>query len=146
MRLFLVMEYLSGGDLGHLLLTQGRFSPGRARLYAAEIAVAVIFLHQRSILHRDLKLDNVLLDSEGHVKIADLGMCRDRLQRGERAATFCGTPHYMAPEVVAGRGYGAAADWWSYGVLLYEMISGYTPFGAEEDAAVFREILSAEIR
>ena len=142
------MEYLSGGDLGHLLLTQGRFSPGRARLYAAEIAVAVIFLHQRSILHRDLKLDNVLLDSEGHVKIADLGMCRDWLQRGERADTFCGTPHYMAPEVVAGRGYGAAADWWSYGVLLYEMISGYTPFGsaAEDDTDVFRDILHTKIR
>ena len=75
------MEYLSGGDLGHLLLTQGRFSAGRARLYAAEIAVAVIFLHRHRILHRDLKLDNVLLDSEGHVKIADFGMCRENFSR-----------------------------------------------------------------
>lgn len=134
-RLFFVIEYLSGGDLMYHMQRQRKLPEEHCRFYSAEIVLALDFLHAKGIIYRDLKLDNVLLDAEGHVKLTDYGMCKEGLAEGERTSTFCGTPNYIAPEMLRGESYTMSVDWWALGVLCFEMMAGRSPFEVSENAA-----------
>ena len=132
-RLCLVTEFVNGGELYFHLSTclkrSGRpFSEERARFYGAEILCAIDYLHQKAIIYRDLKLENLLLDKDGHIKIADFGLCKEEIKYGKTTGTFCGTPEYLAPEVIDEHDYGQAVDWWGLGIVMYEMMIGDLPF------------------
>ncbi|KAK0137114.1 Protein kinase C zeta type [Merluccius polli] len=127
-RLFLVIEYVNGGDLMFHMQRQRKLPEEHARFYAAEICIALNFLHEKAIIYRDLKLDNVLLDHEGHIKLTDYGMCKEGIRPGDTTSTFCGTPNYIAPEILRGEDYGFSVDWWALGVLMFEMMAGRSPF------------------
>ncbi|KAI1236000.1 hypothetical protein IHE44_0002094 [Lamprotornis superbus] len=121
-------EYVNGGDLMFHMQRQRKLPEEHARFYSAEISLALNYLHERGIIYRDLKLDNVLLDSEGHIKLTDYGMCKEGLRPGDTTSTFCGTPNYIAPEILRGEDYGFSVDWWALGVLMFEMMAGRSPF------------------
>ncbi|XP_051848272.1 ribosomal protein S6 kinase-related protein isoform X8 [Antechinus flavipes] len=130
--LFTMYKYYSTGDLHSLWAAVGCFSEASVRLFAAELALGVGYLHDLGIVHRDLKMENILLDERGHLKLTDFGLSR-HLPQGERAYTICGTLQYMAPEVLRGGPYNHVADWWSLGILLFALAAGKFPLQAEKD-------------
>ncbi|XP_054898663.1 protein kinase C epsilon type isoform X2 [Poeciliopsis prolifica] len=144
-RLFFVMEYVNGGDLMFQIQRSRKFDEPRSRFYAAEVTSALMFLHRNGVIYRDLKLDNILLDAEGHCKLADFGMCKEGILNGVTTTTFCGTPDYIAPEILQELEYGASVDWWALGVLMYEMMAGQPPFEADNEDDLFESILHDDV-
>ncbi|XP_056616525.1 protein kinase C epsilon type [Triplophysa dalaica] len=144
-RLFFIMEYVNGGDLMFQIQRSRKFDEARSRFYAAEVTSALMFLHQNGVIYRDLKLDNILLDAEGHCKLADFGMCKEGILDGITTTTFCGTPDYIAPEILQELEYGPSVDWWALGVLMYEMMAGQPPFEADNEDDLFESILHDDV-
>ncbi|EPR79174.1 Serine/threonine protein kinase [Spraguea lophii 42_110] len=137
-------EFLSGGDLFYHAL-QGEFSLNRVKQYACEILLGIGYLHSQNIVYRDLKLDNVLLDNDGHVKIADFGLCKENVGPHTITYTLCGTPDTLAPEVISEKGYTKDCDWWSYGVVLYELSQNEPPFNGATTKELTSNIMKGEI-
>nr|UAD90250.1 RAC serine/threonine-protein kinase [Lasioderma serricorne] len=145
-RLCFVMEYVNGGELFFHLSRERVFSEDRTRFYGAEIISALAYLHSQGIIYRDLKLENLLLDKEGHIKIADFGLCKEDITYGRTTKTFCGTPEYLAPEVLEDNDYGRAVDWWGIGVVMYEMMCGRLPFYNRDHDVLFTLIIMEEVK
>lgn len=140
--LFMVMDYIEGGELFSLLRKSQRFPNPVAKFYAAEVTLALEYLHSHDIIYRDLKPENILLDRNGHIKITDFGFAKEV---STVTWTLCGTPDYIAPEVITSKPYNKSVDWWSLGVLIFEMLAGYTPFYDNTPMRTYEKILSGKI-
>ncbi|OQR97992.1 kinase, partial [Thraustotheca clavata] len=142
---YLVMQYIPGGELFHTLHKQGLLLERTACFYAAEIVLALEYLHGNGIIHRDLKPENILLDAEGHVCLTDFGLSKELPEENE-ANTMCGTNEYMAPEMIRGNSYNHAVDWWALGALIYEMVTGYPPFRHNNRKKLLEKILNEKLK
>jgi len=146
-QLYLVMDLMNGGELFYHLQQQPerRFPEDRARFYAAEIVLGLEHLHSKGIIYRDLKPENVLLDREGHIRLTDFGLSKELHKETDRTKTFCGTAEYLAPEIIAGDEYDYKVDYWSLGALIYEMLTGWPPFYAEDVQKMYNLKMNAKL-
>ncbi|CCH46926.1 cAMP-dependent protein kinase type 2 [Wickerhamomyces ciferrii] len=142
-QVFMIMDYIEGGELFTLLRKSQRFPNPVAKFYAAEVCLALEYLHSHGIIYRDLKPENILLDKNGHIKLTDFGFSKEVK---DVTYTLCGTPDYIAPEVVATKPYNKSVDWWSFGILIFEMLSGYTPFYDSSPMKTYENILNGQIK
>ncbi len=146
-KVYLVMDFLPGGQLLFHLRKEAMFSEAIVRFYAAEILLAIEHLHTLGVIHRDLKPENILMDADGHVCITDFGLSKENMHAADaRTRTWCGTVEYMAPEMIAGTGYGRAADWWSFGVLVFDMLTGAPPFVHKNQKTLQEKILTEKLK
>ena len=141
-RLYMLMEFVNGGELFSHLRKEGRLSIEAARFYTAEIVLAFQYLHDRNVVYRDLKPENLLLDSRGHIKITDFGFAKIV---DSRTWTLCGTPEYLAPEIIQSKGHSKGVDYWALGILLYEMVAGFPPFYDENPFGIYQKILNGKL-
>ncbi|KAK9862106.1 hypothetical protein WJX84_003475 [Apatococcus fuscideae] len=137
---YFVLQCVNGGEFFRHLRARGRLTEEHARFYAAEVLLAFQYFHSKEIVYRDLKPENILLDNKGHIKMTDLGFCKI-VPAAKRTYTLCGTPDYLAPEIILNKGHGKAVDWWAYGVLLYELMAGYPPFFDSDVTNTYKKIL-----
>ncbi|CAJ0569423.1 unnamed protein product, partial [Mesorhabditis spiculigera] len=144
-KLYLVLEYLSGGELFACLEKEGIFPERTAAFYLAEITLALEHLHRNGIIYRDLKPENIILDSAGHIKLTDFGLSKEAIEGDIKTHTFCGTIEYMAPEILTRQGHNQAVDWWSLGTLMFDMLTGSPPFIAENRKKTIDKILKSRI-
>eukprot|EP00117_Sycon_ciliatum_P013648 scpid36493/ scgid14228/ Ribosomal protein S6 kinase beta-1; 70 kDa ribosomal protein S6 kinase 1; Ribosomal protein S6 kinase I; p70 ribosomal S6 kinase alpha len=143
--LFLVLEFCQGGELFTRLSKKNCLSEDLATFYAAEISLAIGHLHSMDVVYRDLKPENVMLTHDGHVKVADFGLCKQAIGKSEKTHTFCGTVDYMAPEIVLRRGHDKSVDWWSLGTLIYDMLTGQPPFTSNNRSATIDKIKACRV-
>jgi len=144
-KLYLVLAFVNGGELFYHLQNEGKFTEDRAKFYCAELLCALDCLHQFNIIYRDLKPENILLDYSGHIALCDFGLCKLNMKEGLKTNTFCGTPEYLAPELLLNKGYTKVVDWWTLGILLFEMLTGLPPFYDENTNEMYKKILSEEL-
>lgn len=139
-KLYMVMDYCKGGDLGHLLQRKGKLPEETARIYLAEVLLAIEELHSREIIYRDLKPDNVAIDEDGHALLIDFGLSKEGVKGTEFTQSFCGSVAYLAPEILRRSGHGRTVDWYLLGVLLYEMLVGIPPYFDRDKYKLFDNI------
>uniref|UniRef100_A0A7S3P5Y3 Non-specific serine/threonine protein kinase n=2 Tax=Amphora coffeiformis TaxID=265554 RepID=A0A7S3P5Y3_9STRA len=145
-KLYFVLDYCPGGELFFHLGKLGKFPEGRARFYTSQIILAISYVHSLDIVYRDLKPENVLLDANGHIRLTDFGLSKEGISNSSSGAnSFCGTPEYLAPEILNRQGHGRAVDWWSLGALLYEMLTSLPPFYSQDRERLFEKIRNAEL-
>ena len=144
-RIYFVMPFLSGGELFQHLRKFRTFDEDKVRFYGAQIALALDYLHSKGIVYRDLKPENILMDSQGYLRLADFGMAK-KLKDDEKAMSFCGTPEYLAPEIITMEGHDKNADWWSFGILLFEMLCGLPPFYVENLDKMYDLIKNSKVK
>jgi len=144
--LYFIMDFINGGELFYHLSNERCFNEPRAKFYSAQIISGIQYLHGHGIIYRDLKPENILLNNLGNVVMTDFGLSKQGLVSSDsRTATFCGTPEYLAPEIIKGEDYTKAIDWWSVGTLIFEMLTGLPPFYAELEENMYHKILTAEV-
>lgn len=139
-RLFFVMPFVEGGDLYSLFKVHRRFSEQLVKFYAAQITLALGYLHDKGIIHRDLKLENILVNKCGYLRIIDFGLSKYVDTPESLSRTYCGTTEYLAPEMVQKTGHSFGVDWWALGILIYEMVIGITPFFTKNKSTLFSRI------
>merc|ERR1740117_2122988 len=140
-KLYFVLDYCAGGELFFHLGKLGKFTESRSRFYAAEIILAISYVHSLDIIYRDLKPENVLLDGSGHIRLTDFGLSKEGISSSSSGAnSFCGTPEYLAPEILNRQGHGRGVDWWSLGALVYEILTGLPPFYCQDREKLFEKI------
>jgi len=141
--LYFSLEYIAGGELFTYLRTEGRISSEHAKFYAGQVVLMFEYMHSKNIIYRDLKPENILIQENGYLKLTDFGFAK---YCDSRTYTLCGTPEYLAPEVLLNKGHGKPVDWWCLGILIYEMIAGIDPFNDEDPMAIYQKILKGKIK
>ncbi|XP_057317931.1 cAMP-dependent protein kinase catalytic subunit 1-like [Microplitis mediator] len=141
--LYMVLPFINGGELFSYLRRKGKFTEKLSKFYAAQVLLTLEYLHYCGLVYRDLKPENILISSDGYLKITDFGFCK-LIQA--RTWTLCGTPEYIAPEIILSKGYGKSVDWWSFGVLIYEMTAGYAPFYSKDPMKIYEKIVSGRFK
>jgi len=145
-KLYLIMDFVNGGELFFHLQQQQIFNEETAKFLCGEILLALEYLHSNGIVYRDLKPENLLISKEGHIIMTDFGLSKEGLNDpNDRTGTFCGTPEYLAPEILEGKTYGKGVDWWSFGSLLFEMLTGLPPFYDEDLQNMYTKIMTEEV-
>ena len=141
--IYFIMDYIQGGELFTLLRTKGNFPVPQTRFYIAHIITIFEYLHSKNIVYRDLKPENILINKNGYLKLTDFGFAK--ILDNEKTYTLCGTPEYLAPEIILNKGHGKAVDWWTLGILLYEMLVGIDPFSDDDPMKTYQKILKGKI-